>query len=355
MHATSRKIVVIVGAALGALMLTSAGVAATSAGVAPQNISLPLVSGAARDGTTLQASRGQWTHSPTSYSYQWQRCASSRSSCQPIANAAGARYTITTTDVGHQLRVAVTATNRAGSRTASSRATEVVKATGSEPANTSPPSISGTFKEGNILTVAPGGWSGSPAPTFAYQWRRCNATGGGCVDLQGASATTNPAVAADVGNTLRVEVTATNSHGATRATTLETPMIAPAKAGSGTAISITQVSLPNQLIIDTPQYSRNPLRSRNAFVVHLHISDTRGFSVQGALVYALGLPYSWTENVPEATTDSTGWASITMRPSAAMPLTRGGAVVIFVRARKPGENLLSGVSARRLVQVRITP
>jgi hypothetical protein len=247
----------------------------------------------------------------------------------------------------------VTATNACGSGTATSRPTDAVKATGSAPANTTPPSISGTFKEGSTLTVAPGAWSGSPTPTITYQWQRCDATGGACMDLTGASSATNAAVAADVGNTLRVKVTATNTHGATLATTPETPLISPAKTGGGNAISITQVSLPNRLVIDSQQYSSNPLRTRNAFVVRFHVSDTRGFSVQGAMVYALGLPYSWTRNAAEATTDSTGWASITMRPSALMPIAKSGALVIFVRARKPGDNLLAGVSTRRLVQVRI--
>jgi len=351
MYAIPRTIVVVVGAALAALMLTTGGLAATP--VAPQNTSLPSISGAARDGSTLNASKGGWSNNPTSYAYEWQRCDSSGGSCKPIASATGTRYTVTSADVGQTLKVAVTATNAAGSGTAASRQTDTVKATGTAPANTVPPSISGTFKEGSTLTAAPGTWSGSPAPTFTYQWQRCDATGGACVDLAGASATTDAAITADVGNTLRVKVTATNTHGTSLATTAETPLIAPAKTGGGNAISITQVSLPNRLVIDSQRYSSSPLISRNAFVVRFHVSDTRGFSIQGAMVYALGLPYSWTANAAEATTDSTGWASITMHPSILMPLAKGGALVIFVRARKPGENLLAGVSTRRLVQVRI--
>jgi len=352
MYAIPRTIMVLVGAATAALMAASGG-SASAAAAAPQNTSLPSISGAARDGSTLDASRGGWSNAPTSYAFQWQRCDSSGGSCKPIASATGTRYTVTSADVGQTLKIGVTATNASGSGTATSRATDSVKATGSAPANTTPPSISGTFKEGNTLTVAPGAWSGSPTPTITYQWQRCDATGGACVDLAGASSTTDATVTADVGNTLRVKVTATNTHGATLATTPETAQISPAKTGGGNALSITTISLPNRLVIDGQQYSTNPLHTRNAFVVRFHVSDTRGFSIQGAMVYALGLPYSWTANAPEATTDSHGWASITMRPSALMPLTKSGALVIFVRARKPGDNLLAGVSTRRLVQVRI--
>ena len=353
MHARNRTTLLTVGAAALALTLTTAALATGAAAVAPQNTSLPSISGAARDGSTLRASKGGWDNKPTSYAYQWQRCDSGGGSCQPIANATGTRYTITGAGVGQRVKVAVTATNKAGSGTATSRPTDVIKATGSAPVNTSPPAISGTFREGNTLTVTPGGWSGSPAPTFKYAWQRCDATGGGCVVLSGATATTYATITAAVGNTLRVKVTATNNRGVALATTQETPLITPAVTGGGKAIAISQVSLPNRLVVDNLHFTPTTLHSRSPFVVRFHVSDTRGFSVQGAMVYALGLPYSWTSGAPEAATDSSGWVSITMRPSSAMPLTRGPGLVVFVRARKPGDDPLAGVSTRRLVQVRI--
>ena len=82
--------------------------------------------------------------------------------------------------------------------------------------------------------------------------------------------------------------------------------------------------------------------------------DTRGFSIQGALVYALGLPYNYAYTPAETPTDSSGWATISIRPKPDLPLRNGGALVIFVRARKPGDNLLAGVSTRRLVQARVS-
>ena len=41
---------------------------------APANTSLPTVSGSAFVGSTLTGTTGTWSNSPTSYSYQWQRC-----------------------------------------------------------------------------------------------------------------------------------------------------------------------------------------------------------------------------------------------------------------------------------------
>lgn len=328
-------------------------VAATSLGqstAAPSNTSLPSISGSARDGSLLTASHGSWTGSPTSYAYQWLRCDTQAGSCGQISGATSDHYTVQTADVGSRLRVQVTATNASGSGNATSRPTGIVQPTGTAPKNTAAPTISGTPQEGSTLTVSPGSWSGTPAPSFSYQWERCVGTGGGCSAISGATATTYTASSVDVAHTLLVQVTAKNTNGSSTANTAETDLIAPAKsAQGGAAIQISQVSLPNRLVIDGVRFSPTPAISRGLITARFHVSDTRGFSIQGALVYVLGLPYGWVYGSPEAPTDSTGWATIQIRPTVNMPLRRGD-LVMFVRARKPGDNLLAGVSTRRLVQ-----
>jgi hypothetical protein len=102
-------------------------------GVAPANATAPTVSGTPRQGDALSADKGTWTGStPLSYAYTWQRCTTTGSPCAAIAGATSATYVPTSTDVGAKLRVIVTATNTAGSASATSGATAVV-ANGSTP------------------------------------------------------------------------------------------------------------------------------------------------------------------------------------------------------------------------------
>jgi len=56
---------------------------------------------------------------------------------------------------------------------------KVVKAkkSGGSPANKALPTISGTVRDGQTLAAHPGTWSGSPTPSYSYQWRRCNSSG----------------------------------------------------------------------------------------------------------------------------------------------------------------------------------
>ncbi len=68
-------------------------------------------------------------------------------------------------------------------------------------------------------------------------------------------------------------------------------------------------------------------------------------------MYALGLPFGKVESTREVATDAEGWASVTVTPTARLDLREGSVIVMFVRARKAGENILGGVSNRRLVQV----
>jgi Ig domain of plant-specific actin-binding protein len=343
-----RLLVLVCAAAVPALIVSAASLGQTTA--TPSNTSLPSISGSARDGSILAASHGSWSGSPTSYAYQWLRCDSQGGSCNSISGATSDRYTVQTADVGSRVKVQVTATNASGSGVAVSRPTDVVKATGSAPKNTAAPTISGTTQEGSTLTASPGSWSGSPAPSYSYQWQRCIGTGGGCTAISGATNTTYVLASADVAHTVLVTVTAKNANGSSTANTAETDLIRPAKVAQGGAtINVSQVTLPNRLVIDGVKFSPSPATSRGVITARFHVSDTRGFSIQGALVYVLGLPYGWTYSAPEVSTDSTGWATIQIRPTHSMPLRRGS-LVMFVRARKAGDNLLAGVSTRRLVQ-----
>ena len=81
--------------------------------VAPSNNSAPVISGMAKAGHTVSASTGSWSGSPPiSYAYQWQRCSPG---CVNIAGATASSLVLSAADVGHKLRVVVTATNSAGS------------------------------------------------------------------------------------------------------------------------------------------------------------------------------------------------------------------------------------------------
>ncbi|HEY3727587.1 MAG TPA: S8 family serine peptidase [Solirubrobacteraceae bacterium] len=93
----------------------------------PVKTGAPVISGVAQSGAVLSASTGSWSGSPTSFAYRWSRCSATGSGCVAISGATGSRYTVALGDVGFTLRVAVTATNSAGSASASSAPTAVVK------------------------------------------------------------------------------------------------------------------------------------------------------------------------------------------------------------------------------------
>jgi hypothetical protein len=114
---------------------------------------------------------------------------------------------------------------------------------------------------------------------------------------------------------------------------------------------VTSVVLPARLVIDSVHFTPGVVTSRRAPVsVRVHISDTRGFWVRGALVFVRSTPLV-TSTPPEQVTNQSGYATLTMSPRATLPLRRGYHVQFFLRTRKEGDSLLSGVSSRRLAQV----
>ncbi len=97
--------------------------------------------------------------------------------------------------------------------------------TGSAPVNASLPTISGTATQGRTLSASNGSWRNSPT-SYTRHWRRCNGSGAGCTDISGAGSSSYTLGAADVGSTIRVVVTATNSYGSASATSSQTPLVA---------------------------------------------------------------------------------------------------------------------------------
>lgn len=81
------------------------------------------------------------------------------------------------------------------------------------PSSTAPPTVGGQPVVGSPLTSSIGTWEGDDPITYAYQWRRCDASGAGCTDVAGATDQTYRLRAADLASTLRLVVTATNGSG----------------------------------------------------------------------------------------------------------------------------------------------
>lgn len=90
---------------------------------APANILLPSIAGIAQVGQVLTALDGNWSNSPTGYTYQWQE---DNVGWANISGATSKTYTPVVGSVGNPLRVIVTAVNGTGTTPATSGATAVV-------------------------------------------------------------------------------------------------------------------------------------------------------------------------------------------------------------------------------------
>jgi hypothetical protein len=355
-----RRVGFVVAGVLAVAALIPSGGAARSA-TAPKATGQPTISGRPVEGNLVTASNGSWSGSgPFNYTYRWLRCPTSGSGgngegCTAISGATFKRYSVRHADVGHRLRVRVTAANSEGSATSTSNATGIVQsaAAAGPPRNTTPPSISGTPQVGQTLTANNGAWVGQQPFTYTYHWRRCDRTGAACSDISGATAKTFTLTSADEGTTLRVRVTAHNARGAASATATASGVVTKAEAPGGATISINDVSLPNRLLVDRLAFSPQPLRSRGTYTARFHVSDSRDHSVMGALVFVVALPFGTTTTPPEAATGSDGWVTFRMTPTRRVSFARPGGIQMFVRARKASDRLIGGVSTRRLVNLSI--
>ncbi len=225
------------------------------------------------------------------------------------------------------------------------------------PANTTAPTIAGTARDGDTLTASEGTWTGTEPMTFTYQWQRCDVNGLNCADLAGATGRTYLVQTSDVGNRLRVRVTATNTTGSSSANSQPTAQVEPPAGATRLAngrysIPTSSVSLPHRLVVSGVEFAPTVLRTRDTFTGRFRVTDTRGYYVRDAIVLVTGVPLGWITAPNEIRTNVDGLATVQLQPTTRLRLVRGGSMVMFIRARKDGDSLLAGVSSRRLVRVR---
>ena len=105
------------------------------------NTAPPTISGSTATGSTLTAANGTWTGTaPITYADQWTICDNTGAACHDIAGATTNTYVLSD-DAGNTVRVRITATNAAGSNSATSAASGVV---GAAPATGCPTPPAGT-------------------------------------------------------------------------------------------------------------------------------------------------------------------------------------------------------------------
>jgi hypothetical protein len=236
------------------------------------------------------------------------------------------------------------------------------------PTNSQPPTISGTAQVGSTLTAQNGTWTNAPT-SYTYQWRRCDENGGSCSSISGATDKTYTLKQVDQGNTLRVVVAAHNADGAGSSTSVPTAVIAAAAAATPqpsatgcpkttqgqTSVSVNDVASPSRLQIDT--FGATPAviaGSMRTFSLRVHVTDTCGQPVSGANVYATAVPFNQVSIPPEQATGSDGWVTLNFERMSGFPASsKQQLMAFFIRASKPGDNVLAGITTGRLVSVKV--
>ena len=271
-----------------------------------------------------------------------------------MSRSVNKRWTFGAALVGLGAIVALTVSLGAGAGTT---------ATAAAPKNTSPPTITGTAQEGQKLVGSRGQWNGSPTSYNDY-WVRCDTNGGSCANISGAHNRAGYTLkSVDVGNTIRFKVQAKNADGVTSASSVPTAVVKAATTPppadgctkTGGTVPVAGIGSPARLNIDQSDVSPSTINfSTRSLTGRFHITACKG-NVEGALVYVTAVPYGMFADAAEQPTGSDGWATIHFTALSGFPVSqKQQLLVMFVRARKSGEDLLGGISTRRLVSFQVS-
>ncbi|HEY6548371.1 MAG TPA: hypothetical protein VI589_10710 [Vicinamibacteria bacterium] len=116
---------------------------------------------------------------------------------------------------------------------------------------------------------------------------------------------------------------------------------------------IAQLSPPARLQIVSFDVLSGPINEQSdTFTLKVRIGSTCSRNVIGASVYVTAVPYNQFTIPEEELTGNDGFATLVFRRDANFPASDlQQQLTLFIRATKPGEDPLAGISSRRLVGV----
>ena len=170
---------------------------------APSIRTNPSITGNIVVGNVMTVTPGVWAPIPSTRTYVWKRRTTGGTITQV---GTGTTYTTVAGDVTNELFVEETASNDAGSATATSMARVIVSAT--TPINTVAPVVSGSLQVTFPISVTNGTWSGS-VTSYAYQWK----TASNNQPIPGATSSTVTLDSSYVGLGVYCTVAASNAGG----------------------------------------------------------------------------------------------------------------------------------------------
>ncbi|MCY4617267.1 MAG: hypothetical protein OXD50_01750 [Chloroflexi bacterium] len=256
----------------------------------------PTVSGTAQVGQTLTADTSGISDADSltnvSYAYQWIR--NDGTTDTDITGATSSTYTLVDADQGKHIKVKVSFTDDAGhSETLTSAVTGRVAARPNRPA-TGAPTITGTAKVGQTLTVDSSGISdadGLTSVSYTYQWIANDGTTD--TGIQNATGSTYTILAAYEGDTIKVKVSFTDDAGHSESLTSE-------------ATDVVSLATQEQQSNNAP--TGTPTISGTAQVGQTLTVDTSGIADVDGLT-EVSYTYQWIANDGTTDTDISGATS----------------------------------------------
>ena len=122
---------------------------------------------------------------------------------------------------------------------------------------------------------------------------------------------------------------------------------------SAKTAAIADIAPPARLQIVTQEVLSGSINSSTkSFTMKVRVGSTCSVNIKGASVYVTAVPYNQFDIPKEELTGSEGTATLVFKRAGNYPAsTKQQQLTLFIRATKPGEDPLAGVSTRRLVAV----